>query len=55
MKTILFDLDIKEDKHNHSLIRVGDERDGGYLLPLGIIENSNFLISGGLNYNIRFV
>ena len=54
MKTILFDLDIKEDKHNHSLIRVGDERDGGYLLPLGIIENSNFLISGGLNYNIRF-
>ena len=54
MKTILFDLVIKEDKHNHPLIRVGDERDGGYLLPLGIIENSNFLISGGLNYNIRF-
>lgn len=38
---------------NH-IIRIGSVRDGGYFVTKRIVENSDFLISGGISYNVAF-
>ena len=38
---------------NH-VIRIGSVRDGGYFVTKRIVENSDFLISGGISYNVAF-
>ncbi len=38
---------------NH-VIRIGAVRDGGYFVTKRLVEDSNFLISGGISYNVAF-
>jgi hypothetical protein len=38
---------------NH-VIRIGSIRDGGYYVTKRLIEDSDFLISGGISYNVEF-
>jgi len=38
---------------NH-VIRIGSVRDGGYFVTKRLVENSDFLISGGISYNVAF-
>jgi len=38
---------------NH-IIRIGAIRDGGYYVTKRLIEESDFLISGGISYNVSF-
>ncbi len=38
---------------NH-VIRIGSIRDGGYFVTKRLIEDSGFLISGGISYNVAF-
>lgn len=36
------------------VIRIGAVRDGGYFVTKRLVENSDFLISGGISYNVAF-
>lgn len=38
---------------NH-IIRIGAVRDGGYFVTKRLIEDADFLISGGISYNVAF-
>jgi hypothetical protein len=38
---------------NH-VIRIGAVRDGGYFVTKRLIEEADFLISGGISYNVAF-
>jgi len=38
---------------NH-IIRIGAIRDGGYFVTKRLVESSDFLISGGISYNVAF-
>jgi hypothetical protein len=38
---------------NH-IIRIGSIRDGGYFVTKRMVEDSNFIISGGISYNVAF-
>ena len=38
---------------NH-IIRIGSIRDGGYYVTKRLVEDSDFLISGGISYNVEF-
>jgi hypothetical protein len=38
---------------NH-VIRIGSIRDGGYYVTKRLVEDSEFLISGGISYNVEF-
>jgi hypothetical protein len=36
------------------VIRIGSVRDGGYFVTKRLVESSDFLISGGISYNVAF-
>ncbi len=36
------------------VIRIGSIRDGGYFVTKRLVEDSDFLISGGISYNVAF-
>lgn len=46
-------LNFKQYDLNH-IIRIGSIRDGGYYVTKRMVEESSFLISGGISYNARF-
>ena len=48
LKTDFSDLNL-----NH-VIRIGAVRDGGYFVTKRLIEEADFLISGGISYNVAF-
>ena len=44
----------ESDLNQNHVIRIGSVRDGGYFVTKRIVENSDFLISGGISYNVAF-
>ena len=40
-------------KLNH-VIRIGAIRDGGYFVTKRLVEDADFIISGGISYNVAF-
>lgn len=56
MKEVKCDfLNINEtDLNLNHVIRIGSVRDGGYFVTKRIVEDSDFLISGGISYNVAF-
>ena len=48
-------LKINESELNlNHVIRIGSVRDGGYFVTKRMVENADFLISGGIAYNVAF-
>ena len=54
MNIISSDFNFLIPSYHHNLIRMGNKNDGGYILPEGIIKDSDAMLSFGYGYDCSF-